>query len=93
MPPGSGSADSATGILAIVSGHHITVDHEIMGGVPCVTGTRIPVATIVSMVAEGTPVGSIVEDFPQLGAESIYAALQYAADAVRERELPLPESA
>ncbi|MDH4279405.1 MAG: DUF433 domain-containing protein [Acidimicrobiia bacterium] len=72
---------------------HITVDHQIMGGVPCVAGTRIPVATIVSMVAGGTTIASIVEDFPQLTSESVYAALQYAADAVRERELPLPESA
>lgn len=76
-----------------MSGPHITVDHQIMGGVPCVTGTRIPVATIVSMVAEGATVASIVKDFPQLSTDSVYAALQYAADAVRERELPLPESA
>jgi len=64
-----------------------------MGGVPSVSGTRIPVATVVSMVPEGTTVASIVEDFPQLSTDSVYAALQYAADAVRERELPLPESA
>lgn len=80
-------------MLAVVSGQLITIDHQIMGGVPCIADTRVPVATIVSMVAEGTPVASIVEDFPQLSTESVYAALQYAADAVRERELPLPESA
>lgn len=76
-----------------MSNPHITVDHLVMGGVPCIAGTRIPVATIVSMVAEGTTIASIVEDFPQLTSESVYAALQYAADAVRERELPLSESA
>ena len=74
-----------------MSGPHITVDHQIMGGVPCVTGTRTPVATIVSTVAESTKIASIVKDFPQLSTDSVYAALQYAADAVRE--LPLPESA
>jgi uncharacterized protein (DUF433 family) len=31
----------------------ITVDHQIMGGVPSVRGTRIPVATIVGLVANG----------------------------------------
>lgn len=61
-----------------------------MGGVPCVAGTRIPVATVVSMLAEGSPVSEVLSDFPQLTTEAVSAALQFAADAVRERELPLP---
>lgn len=71
----------------------ISIDHNIMGGVPCVVGTRIPVATIVSMIAEGRSVPDVVADFPQLSTDSVYAALQFAADAVRERELPLPLTA
>ena len=67
----------------------ISVDHRIMGGVPCISGTRIPVATVVSMVAEGMSTESILEDFPQLAAEDVQEALRYAAAAVRERELPL----
>ena len=38
----------------------ISVDHRIMGGAPCIAGTRIPVATVVSMVAEGMTVDRIV---------------------------------
>ena len=72
---------------------HVTVDHQIMGGVPCVTGTRIPVATIVSMLAEGNSIEDIAADFDQLTIESIRAAIHYAADAVRERELPLTSGA
>lgn len=64
-----------------------------MGGVPCVTGTRIPVTTIVSMLAEGNSIEDIAADFDQLSVESIRSAIHYAADAVRERELPLPSGA
>ena len=67
----------------------ITVDHQIMGGAPCIAGTRIPVATVVSLVAEGMAADAIVTEFPQLDAEAIRQALQFAADAVRERALPL----
>lgn len=60
-----------------------------MGGVPCIAGTRIPVATVVGMVAEGMTPDEILADFPQLQAEDIRDALRYAAAAVDERELPL----
>jgi uncharacterized protein (DUF433 family) len=67
----------------------ITVDHQIMGGVPCVTGTRIPVATVVGLVANGLTTGEIVTDYPQLTAADVQACLEYAARAVDERELPV----
>lgn len=67
----------------------ISVDHEIMGGVPCIAGTRIPVATIVGMVGDGATAEQIVNDYPQLSVDDIHEALHFAADAVRERELPL----
>ena len=67
-----------------------SIDHQVMGGAPCIVGTRIPVATIVSMLAEGSSVSEVLADFPQLTAVAVSAALQFAADAVRDRELPLP---
>ena len=60
-----------------------------MGGVPCVRGTRIPVTTVVGMLAEGQTVPTILRDYPQLAEEDVRAALQYAAAAVAERELPV----
>ena len=60
-----------------------------MGGVPCVRSTRIPVATVVGMVAEGMTTDEILADFPQLTRDDIQDALRYAAAAVDERELPL----
>lgn len=67
----------------------ITVDPARMGGVPCIRGLRIPVATVVALLAEGAVEEEILSDYPDLEPEDIREALRYAADAVRERELPL----
>lgn len=67
----------------------ITVDPHQMGGVPCVRGLRIPVATIVAMVADGMSEAEILRAYPDLEPEDIREALRYAAEAVQERELPL----
>ena len=60
-----------------------------MGGVPCIRGLRIPVSTVVGMVAEGMSDPEILAAYPDLEAEDIREAVRYAAEAVRERELPL----
>jgi uncharacterized protein (DUF433 family) len=67
----------------------ITVDPRQMGGVPCLRRLRIPVATVVEMVAEGLSTREILEAYPDLEEGDVREALQYAAEAVRERELPL----
>ena len=67
----------------------ITAKANQMGGVPCIRGLRIPVATVVGMVAEGMLPAEILAAYPDLQLEDIQEALQYAAEAVRERELPL----
>jgi uncharacterized protein (DUF433 family) len=67
----------------------ISVDPARMGGVPCIRDLRIPVATVVGMVADGMATEEILAALPDLDAEDIAEALRYAADAVRERELPL----
>jgi uncharacterized protein (DUF433 family) len=67
----------------------ITIHPNQMGGVPCIRSLRIPVATVVAMIADGMSQDEIIEAFPDLVAEDIHEALLYAAEAVRERELPL----
>jgi len=67
----------------------ITVDPQQMGGVPCIRGLRIPVATVVGMVGEGIPDAEILKAYPDLEIADIREALRYAAEAVRERELPV----
>ncbi len=71
----------------------ITVEPDKMGGVPCIRGLRIPVATVVGMVAEGMTADEILADYPDLEAGDVSEALRYAAAAVRERELPLRRGA
>ncbi len=67
----------------------ITVDAAVMGGMPCIRGLRVPVATVVSMVADGMTADEILADLTYLEREDIAEALRFAAEAVRERELPL----
>jgi len=67
----------------------ITINSKQMGGIPCIRGLRIPVATIVSLVADGILVNGILEHYPDLEKEDIKEALHYASQAVKERELPL----
>lgn len=67
----------------------ITVDPGQMGGVPCIRGLRIPVATVVGLVADGMPEDEILRHYPDLEPEDLREALRYASEAVRERELPL----
>jgi uncharacterized protein (DUF433 family) len=62
-----------------------------MGGVPCIRGLRIPVATVVGMVADGMTEGEILKAYPDLTKADVQEALKNAAEAVRERELPLAE--
>ena len=71
----------------------ITVDPETMGGMPCIRGLRIPVATVVAMVADGMTVDEILADLPDLTREDVAESLRYAAAALQERELPLRHSA
>ena len=67
----------------------ITINHSQMNGLPCIRGLRIPVATIVAMVAEGINNDEILAAYPDLEKGDIAESLQYAAEALRERELPL----
>ncbi len=67
----------------------ITVDPKQMGGMPCVRGLRIPVATVVGMFADRMSEAEILTAHPDLTPADIDEAVRYAAEAARERELPL----
>lgn len=67
----------------------ITVNPKQMGGVPCIRGLRIPVATVVEMIADGMAEAEILKAYPDLEPGDVHEALHYAAEAVREREVPL----
>ena len=82
--------------MATMSGvtyERITTNPDVMGGVPCIRGLRFPVATVVAMVADGLTADEILAEHPDLTREDIHESLLYAAEAVRERELPLRHTA
>ena len=67
----------------------VTTDPDQMGGLPCIRGLRIPVVTVIDMVADGMAPADIIEALPDLQPEDIEQALLYAAESVREREIPI----
>jgi uncharacterized protein (DUF433 family) len=73
--------------VAQVVGERITIRKDQMGGVPCIRGLRIPVTTVVRMVANGLSPQEIVEFYPALEEEDVRAALLFAAEAA-QADLP-----
>jgi len=78
----------SNGMMGVMTAR-ISIDHRIMGGVPCIAGTRIPVATVVGLLGQGYSIDDVLADYSTLTREDVLAALQFAANAVDERELPL----
>ena len=77
------------GTLPVMTFTRITVRPDQMNGVPCIRGLRIPVATVVGMIADGMSTDEVLDAYPDLEAADVQEALRYAAEAVPERELPL----
>jgi uncharacterized protein (DUF433 family) len=61
----------------------VTMTPGVMGGKPCIKGTRIPVDIIVDYVASGESIAEVLEGYPDLTEEDVRAALAYAADHIR----------
>ncbi len=70
----------------------ITIDPNQMAGVPCIRGRRIPVATVVGLIAEGLTFAQVIEEHPDLEREDIAQSLKFAAESLFERQLPLLEA-
>jgi len=71
----------------------ISIDPPRMGGLPCIRDTRVTVSAVLGQLAAGRSVQQILEEYPYLEQEDIFAALEFAAAAMQERELPLAQSA
>lgn len=66
----------------------ITIDPNQMGGTPCIRGLRLPVATVVGLVAAGMTQDDILREHPELDLEDIREALTFAAQTLKERMIP-----
>ena len=68
----------------------IAVDPRIHFGKPCVSGTRIPVQTVLELVREEIPFAEIIRDYyPDLKTEDIRACIQYAIDVLAVEDIRL----
>lgn len=74
-------------------GRGLSADPSAVGRQHTLVGTRIPVATLVRMIAAGTPIETILEEYPQLGEDDIRQALRVAAANVDQRVVPLDQTA
>jgi len=77
MEHASDAGEYAIGVKYV----RITIEPEKMGGVPCIRGLRMPVATVVEMVAAGMAEDEILGEYPYLEREDIREALRFAAEA------------
>lgn len=69
---------------------HISVNPNVCHGQACFTGTRIMISVVLDNLAAGVHAEEILRSYPSLNAESVRAAIAYAADLARERTLPIP---
>ena len=65
----------------------VTVDPKVLLGKPVIKGTRLAVEFIVGLLADGWTNESILENYPQLKKEDIFAALSYARDVLKEEKV------
>ena len=98
LPPGvfvptSGRIDGADAYHRPVAYERISIDPGRMSGLPCIRDTRVTVAAILGQLAAGRSFEQILDDYPYLERQDILAALEFAAVAVQERELPLARPA
>jgi len=67
----------------------IVLDPAVMGGKPCIRGTRVTVGTLMGILASGADTTEILDLYPYLSTEDVMAALSYATWRSEEREVPL----
>jgi uncharacterized protein (DUF433 family) len=64
----------------------------VMGGKPCIRGTRVTVARVVSQIGTGQSVESLLEDYPHLDLEDVLEALRYAAWLTEGHEVEIVQA-
>lgn len=78
--------------LVVVAFERITVEPNRMRGLPCIRDTRVTVSAVLGQLAAGRTVEELLQEFPYLEREDVLAALEWAAAAAQDRELPLAAS-
>ena len=69
--------------------HRITVDPAVMTGLPCIRGLRIPVTTVLGLLASGATQNEVLSEYPDLEPDDLRACMAYGAWRMRERQVEL----
>lgn len=88
--PGKRRARIAPGGYVMAAFDRITVDPAVMGGQPCVRGMRLTVRRVVEAVSIYRTWDAVIAEYPELEAEDIRQALEYAATSLDDRVIELP---
>jgi uncharacterized protein (DUF433 family) len=67
----------------------ISIDPQVCFGKPCIRGTRIWVSLVLDLLASGTGMPELLENYPGLTEADVYACIAYGAEMARERYLNL----
>lgn len=70
----------------------ITANPDVMLGKPLIKGTRITVALLLRKLSEGASVEAILQMYPQITKEDVFAALQYASEVIANEEVLVPKA-
>jgi uncharacterized protein (DUF433 family) len=76
-----------------LSDQWIVAEAEVLGGKPCVRGTRLSVDFLLELAASGATQADILARYPQLTTEGLSAAFMFAARRLRNEQswdLPIP---
>lgn len=65
----------------------LIIDPTICHGQPCIKGTRIMVSNVLNLLAHGASIEEVLQGYPQLSREDVFAALEYAEALVRDEEV------
>jgi uncharacterized protein (DUF433 family) len=76
-----------------VAYERITIDPNRMSGLPCIRDTRVTVSAVLGQLAAEVTIPELLADYPYLDRADVLAALEFAAAALQERELPLAQPA
>ena len=68
-----------------MANNRISISADICNGRPVITGTRITVQTILEFLGAGDSIEEILEEYPRLITEDIYACIQYASKLMANR--------
>lgn len=70
--------------------NRISIDPGVCFGKPCIKGHRIWVSLILDFLTEGLSIEELLQEYPQLKREDIFACIAYGAEMARERYVVIP---